>query len=263
MRYGVGTEEPRRRVEWLNTQGEWPISRNRIKVISRERLLSSWLRPAPGLRSQRFACNRGAGNSQRVKPALRPGSGAFRFGSEAELSPAMAEVEPEPDDGNHGLQSELPHLSALLNWQGCRDWSRNLRIEFFARTAVHPLRPDVKSAARGRWNFPRSPDAGAFTKATVENVVRAGVGFNPLAFPRRGVVAARDDKMPHAVAAHAAHSSLREIEMQVHAMTILRPGVVVKTGPRSGRKQIIFHVRVVGMREWLVKDGMAENGRFS
>jgi hypothetical protein len=89
-------------------------------------------------------------------------------------------------------------------------------------------------------NLPGSPDAFAFAKATIENIVRADVAFRPMAFKAVGIVTTFDEKTANVVIAITAHRTVRERKMKLHPMALTR-AIVVETNPRPGGVKLGAH----------------------
>jgi len=105
----------------------------------------------------------------------------------------------------------------------------------FNFTFARAFWPDVEAAMIQRADVPRTPYALAFAEATIENTVRAGVGFGPRTFQRLRAVIAANLEPAHVVVAVAAHFASGEREVEVHAVLVLR-AVIVKARPRTGGK---------------------------
>src|SRR6266496_4475827 len=71
---------------------------------------------------------------------------------------------------------------------------------------------------------------------------------------------APDQKSAEVIGAITRQQAVGEGEMEVHAMTVLRAGVIVKAGPRSGWKQVIVHRELVGACPGAVKTAQNDFG---
>src|SRR5437660_10095353 len=106
------------------------------------------------------------------------------------------------------------------------------------RWISHALGPDMKAAA-GRsgagvaGNFPGSPDAFAFVKSLVKDVVFAGVTLGPVALAVQGGIAAANNKLAHPVAAFTRKIASGKGEDQFHQMAAGQIGLKKKAGPRA------------------------------
>jgi hypothetical protein len=90
-------------------------------------------------------------------------------------------------------------------------------------------------------DFPRSPDAHALAKATVEDIVRLHVTLGPIALFVTGIVAASDEKPTDVINAIASHRTVGEHELKIHAVPIPR-AIIVKSNPRPGWEKIVTHI---------------------
>src|SRR5215204_4425507 len=81
-------------------------------------------------------------------------------------------------------------------------------------------RPYLEPTGGDGINFPRSANAFAFTNASVEHVMTAGITFRPVTFLRGSVIFATDEEHPHVIVALAGHGAAGERQMHVHAMLV-------------------------------------------
>jgi len=88
-----------------------------------------------------------------------------------------------------------------------------------------PFRPNVESAAH-QYHLPRSPDAFALSEASIKHIVRADVRLGPVAFPVHDIVLTADDEAANVIDPLADHLSIRELQLEIHPMTVTHEIVV-------------------------------------
>src|SRR5262249_50089285 len=93
-------------------------------------------------------------------------------------------------------------------------------------------------------DLPCSPNPFAFAKAPVENIVGPDVTFRPITFAGRDVVAAFDKKAADIICSVTTEPAVREGQVQVHPVPVTRM-VIIKSGPRAGRKKVFAHKRTL------------------
>src|SRR5262249_17780186 len=108
--------------------------------------------------------------------------------------------------------------------------------------------PDIKTAVILDPDFPGAPDALALAKAAVKNVVPADIALGPMTLEVGGVVPALDQEPADIVVSVPADGTLREGQVQIHTVTISGT-IVIKPGPRAGRKQLFTHDNEAGYGE--------------
>ena len=123
-------------------------------------------------------------------------------------------------------------MSGRFHRDGFDGFLKLLLLRLVGAVAGPPW-PDVEAAFCQRRNIPTAPDAEAVAKAVIEDLVGPGIRFCPPAFAVGAVITAVDQEPPDVIGAVARHPTLCEGEVKVHAVTILGPGIIVKTGPRS------------------------------
>jgi hypothetical protein len=72
--------------------------------------------------------------------------------------------------------------------------------------------------------------------------MRTEIAFRPMTFEAAGIVPAFYEELSNIIIAVPAHGTIGEGQCEVHSMPIAW-AVVVKAGPRTGRKEIIGHGR--------------------
>src|SRR5262249_13899688 len=93
----------------------------------------------------------------------------------------------------------------------------------YLRRIRHDFGPNVKAAVQAcelpaGGNLPATPDAFAFVKALIEDVVFADVALGPVTFAVRQVIATTDDEGADPIAALAGHAASAKRELQLHQM---------------------------------------------
>src|SRR5262249_37543538 len=102
----------------------------------------------------------------------------------------------------------------------------------FAFTRI--ARPNVEPSTPVGADVPRAPDAFAFAKSPIEDVVRPNVTLRPIALPIVRIVSASDHKPANVIDALSGENAIRERKLHVNSMpSVQATAVIIKANPRA------------------------------